>query len=58
MTYGKEEDIKVGLKYFTLEDMKEALKDPLPGIFDNKSWTFWNIIFFDEVPAMPRRFNL
>jgi hypothetical protein len=42
MTYASDEDIEVLRKYFSDDDFKAALDDPVPGIFDRSSWAKWN----------------
>jgi len=32
------------------------LDDPYPGIFDHRSWTYWNLRYHHEpVPPLPKR---
>ena len=58
MTFGTDKDIVVARKYFTDDDFRDALVHPLPGIFDARSWNYWNIMFYIEpVPPLPRRFE-
>jgi hypothetical protein len=56
MTYGTLSDITTTLHYFSESDFEEVLKDPPPGIFDRRSWTYWNVRYHrDPVPALPKR---
>jgi hypothetical protein len=56
MTYGNLTDIRVTLKYFSEADFESALDDPLRGIFDIRSWTYWNVRYHREpVPRLPHR---
>ncbi len=56
MTYGTLEEILVAKKYFSDDDFKTALRDAPPGIFDIRSWSYWNLVYGREpVPPLPRR---
>lgn len=56
MTYGTLSDISTTLQYFSEDDFEAALNDPLPGVFDRRSWTYWNVRYHREpVPALPKR---
>ena len=56
MTYGTLSDIATTLRYFSEDDFEAVLEDPPPGVFDRRSWTFWNVRYHREpVPALPKR---
>jgi hypothetical protein len=56
MTYGTLSDITTTLQYSSESDFESVLDDPPPGIFDRRSWTYWNVRYRREpVPALPRR---
>ncbi len=56
MTYGTLSDITTTLHYFSESDFEAVLVDPPPGIFDRRSWTYWNVRYRREpVPALPKR---
>jgi hypothetical protein len=56
MTYGTLKDLAVAVKYYSDEDFDRVLVDPLPGIFDLRSWTYWNLRYHHEpVPPLPSR---
>ncbi len=56
MTYGFPEDIQVVRKYLSLEDFKYCLEHPQPGVFDPRSWAYWNIVCGKyPVPPIPTR---
>ena len=56
MTYGTLEEILIVKRYFSDQDFKSALLDAPPGIFDIRSWTYWNLVYGREpVPPMPKR---
>jgi hypothetical protein len=56
MTYGTLEDITTAMKYYSDADFDLVLKDPPPGIFDRRSWNYWNLRYHHEpVPALPQR---
>lgn len=56
MTYGTLEDILAAKKDFSDQDFAAVLRDPPPGIFDRRSWVYWNSVYgFDPVPPLPER---
>ncbi len=56
MTYGTHEDMKIVRKYVTDEELKEVLDHAPPGIFDNRSWAYWNVILGRyPPPPQPQR---
>ena len=57
MTYGTAEDVAVGRRYFRPEDFREAIENAPPGILDERSWAYWNLIVGRyPAPPMPRRY--
>ena len=56
MTYGRLEELLIARKYFSDESFDRALRNAPPGIFDIRSWTYWNLHYgHDPVPALPQR---
>ena len=56
MTYGTSEEIAVVRRYVSLDDFREALEHAPPGIMDERSWAYWNVMTGRyPVPPMPRR---
>lgn len=56
MTYGTHQDLKVVRNLFSEEDLREALKQAYPGIFDPRSWSFWHLILgVQPTPPLPTR---
>lgn len=56
MTYGTLEEILIARKYFSDADFIAALDDPAPGIFDPRSWHYWNGVYGrNPVPPLPKR---
>ena len=56
MTYGTAQDIAVVRRYVELGDFREALDHAPPGIMDERSWAYWNVMTGRyPVPPMPRR---
>jgi hypothetical protein len=56
MTYGTSEDVAVVRRYVGLDDFREALEHGPPGIMDERSWAYWNVVTGrDPIPPMPRR---
>jgi hypothetical protein len=56
MTYGTLKDVIIAMRHFTDEDFDRVLSDPPPGIFDLRSWNYWNLRFHHvPVPPLPAR---
>jgi len=56
MTYGTAEDVEEARRHFTEDDFRNALENAPPGIFDARSWAYWNVMAGrDPPPPMPRR---
>jgi hypothetical protein len=56
MTYGTIEEIQVVERYLGLDDFRIALEQAPPGIMDERSWAYWNVMTGrDPIPPMPRR---
>lgn len=56
MTYGDLEELLIVRKYFPDESFAAALRNAPPGIFDIRSWTYWNLRYgHDPVPPLPQR---
>ena len=57
MTYGTPHDIAVVKRYVGEEGFKEAIEKASPGIFDERSWAYWNVMAGHyPAPPMPQRF--
>ena len=52
MTYGVHDDMKVVRSKFSDEDLIEALDHAPAGIFDGRSWAYWNLKL-GRYPAPP-----
>ena len=59
MTYGTHEDMNVLRHSLSDEDFQEALDQAPPGIFDGRSWAYWNLKLgrHPEPPLPTRRFD-
>jgi hypothetical protein len=56
MTYASEEDNEILRKYFSDDDFRGTLDDPVPGIFNQISWANWNERYNrTPVPPLPSR---
>lgn len=56
MTYGTLEDIVTAMKYYSDDDFDGVLQNPPAGIFDLRSWNYWNLRHRHEpVPPLPQR---
>ncbi|HWC97865.1 MAG TPA: hypothetical protein VG456_13970 [Candidatus Sulfopaludibacter sp.] len=52
MTYGTIEDLVALQGVVDADDFREALEQAPPGIFDPRSWAYWNLKF-GRVPTPP-----
>lgn len=56
MTFGTVEDLVTAQKYFGRDDFQRALENAPPGVFDSRSWSYWNLVFGRwPAPPMPKR---
>jgi hypothetical protein len=56
MTYGTAEDVTIARRHFAPAEFREAIENAPPGIFDERSWAYWNLILGHyPAPPMPRR---
>jgi hypothetical protein len=56
MTYATLEEIAVVQRYVDVDAFREALKHAPPGVMDERSWAYWNVMTGRyPVPPMPRR---
>jgi hypothetical protein len=56
MTYGTAEDIAIVRRHVGEAGFRQALAEAPPGIFDERSWAYWNLLA-DRYPppALPKR---
>jgi hypothetical protein len=57
MTYCTVEDLRVARRYFSEADFREAIDHAPPGIFDERSWAYWNVMAgrYRAPPLLARR---
>jgi hypothetical protein len=56
MTYGDHEDMVILRQHVTDADLHEALARAPAGIFDPRSWAYWNLMVGNyPAPPMPKR---
>lgn len=56
MTYGTVQDVVTAEKYFSRADFSAALENAPPGVFDERSWVYWNTVMGRvPVPPIPKR---
>jgi hypothetical protein len=56
MTYGTLEDIVTAMKHYPDSDFQAVLNAPPVGVFDKRSWTYWNLYYHHTpVPPLPQR---
>jgi hypothetical protein len=59
LTYGTHEDVTTLRKYLSDNDLREAIEQAPPGIFDPRSWAYWNLkIGRYPAPPLPQRHYL
>jgi hypothetical protein len=56
MTFGTLDDVVTARRYFSEQDFEAVLDDPPAGIFDIRSWSYWNGVYHRRpVPPLPQR---
>ncbi len=55
MTFGDWDDTMQVLKLLGDPLFQRVLRDPPPGVFDIKSWTYWHCRYHMPVPPLPAR---
>jgi hypothetical protein len=56
LTYGMHEDVVTLRKFISDDELAEAIKAAPPGIFDARSWAYWNMkIGRYPTPPLPVR---
>jgi hypothetical protein len=56
LTYGMHGDVEALRRYIGDDGLKEAVLNAPPGIFDGRSWAYWNVkIGRFPTPPMPER---
>jgi hypothetical protein len=56
LTYGDQDDVKALRRYLSLDDIRELLDHAPAGVFDERSWSYWNaMVGRFPAPPMPRR---
>ena len=59
MVYGTLEEVLAVKQHFTNRDFQNVLDNPPAGIFDPRSWAYWNLLFGIQPPTplpVARRF--
>ena len=55
-TYGSLEDVKALRAQITQSDLRSLIDDAPPGIYDARSWAYWNLMIDRyDTPPMPQR---
>lgn len=57
MVYGTLEEVLAVRRYYSDRDFEDVLDNPPAGVFDARSWAYWNLVFRGEAsrPAPPQR---
>lgn len=56
LTYGTHDDVKALRRQLGDDDLRDALDRAPAGVFDARSWAYWNLVLGrTEAPPMPTR---
>jgi hypothetical protein len=56
LTFGTHEDVKTLRRFVTDDELRQALDSAPPGIFDPRSWAYWNLkVGRYPAPPLPKR---
>jgi len=56
LTYGTHNDVEVLRRHVSDEELVDAIENAPPGVFDARSWTYWNLkIGRYPAPPLPER---
>lgn len=55
MTYGTADDLRVVSAFIGPDEFREALERAPAGVFDARSWAYWNLRFGQSGAEMPVR---
>jgi hypothetical protein len=55
MAAGTFDEVRRVRGHFPPEAFRAVLDDPPAGVFDARSWAYWNLMFDREAPELPRR---
>jgi len=56
MTFTVPSDFAIVRRYVSMDDFRLALENAPPGVFDPRSWAYWNLVCGrNPVPPMPQR---
>jgi hypothetical protein len=51
MVYGTLEEVLAVRQQYTARDFENVLSNPPAGVFDARSWAYWNLFFGRQTPA-------
>lgn len=59
LTFGTHDDVKVLRRHVTDDELRSALDNAPPGVFDPRSWAYWNLMLGRDCdsPMPVRRFS-
>jgi hypothetical protein len=55
MASGMFDEVRCVRAHFPPEEFRAVLEDPPAGVFDPRSWAYWNLVFDRKAPELPRR---
>ena len=58
LEYSTPRSVRLMFEYFSTDEIMDALNNPLPGIFSQKSWNFWHIYFGKNPPPLPSKMSV
>jgi hypothetical protein len=53
LTYGTHEDVAVLRRAVTDDELRAAMNNAPAGVFDGRSWSYWQLKLFDRYTAPP-----
>jgi hypothetical protein len=53
LTFGMHEDLRTLRQHASDDDLREALAQAPPGVFDARSWSYWHLLLNGRSPAPP-----
>ena len=55
MASGTFDEVRCVRAHFPPEAFRAVLEDPPAGVFDPRSWAYWNLVFERDAGEVPRR---
>ncbi len=55
LTFGTPDDVRTLRRHLADSQLREALERAPPGVFDARSWAYWNLMLDRPATPLPRR---